>query len=236
MEAMRLSLIDHEEQQKKEAEEKRKQAATSGAPEGSAEAQSSTPADGQAIGHVPSISTLSLSSSVPRSSSPRPPSHKSQDSLSTGRKSFSFSRSRTPPPPAPPTTVPLSEENSTAWRNRSTGPPAFSTLSAALTSTSVAAAILGSSVEPPSQSAPALTPGEAQEVDRAQSPIPTITVEINDPQTETIPLASVNPFDDPPDAPGELAEEPSASETPSKPAVDVSVSAAETSTSGIDKE
>jgi len=233
MEAMRLSLIDHEEQQKKEAEEKRKQAGSSGAPEGSGEAQSSTPAEGQAIGHVPSNSTLSLSSSVPRSSSPRPPSHKSHDSLSTGRKSFSFSRSRTPPPPAPPTTVSLSEENSTAWRNRSSGPPAFSTLSAALTSTSVAAAILGSSADHASQSA-SLTTNEVHEVDRAQSPIPTITVETNEPQAETIPLASVNPFDDPPDVPGEPIEEPSASETPSKPVVDAS--AVETSTSGIDKE
>ncbi|KAF8810166.1 hypothetical protein BYT27DRAFT_7240954 [Phlegmacium glaucopus] len=117
MEAMRLSLLDHEEHQRKEAEERRKQdaaaataIAAAGMMQGSGDGLSSP---------GPGPSTLEAS----------PLSHAkvgSQDSLAPSKKSWSFSRTRTPPPPAsnPVTNVPLSENSSATWRNRSAGPAA----------------------------------------------------------------------------------------------------------------
>lgn len=155
MEAMRLSLLDHEEHQRKEAEEKKKQeTATVASGEGSPSTEgATTSAAPDPSLHGPSSlethsSGPSSSNLIPSSSSTNPSSQKahSQDSLNPGRKSWSLSRSRTPPPPPanPASNIPISEENQAAWRDRTVTPPAFSTLSAALTSTSTAPAFLGS--------------------------------------------------------------------------------------------
>jgi len=112
MEAMRLSLLDHEEHQRKEAEEKKKQeaAATATAAAAAGMIQGS---DGPA-GPGPSTlegrqslldtsSSLSSASSISRSASPSIPTHTkvgSQDSLTPNKRSWSISRSRTPPPPS----------------------------------------------------------------------------------------------------------------------------------------
>uniref|UniRef100_A0A8H7Y2W3 RING-type domain-containing protein n=1 Tax=Psilocybe cubensis TaxID=181762 RepID=A0A8H7Y2W3_PSICU len=166
MEAMRLSLLDHEEHQRKEAEEKKKKAAEEAAGDnggGNASNELENAAGSQATsGPGPSTleatSTLRPSnspnvsspvSSLSRSGSPSPPKQatlSSQESQQPGRRSWSISRSRTPPPNPVPN-LPLSEDNQAAWRDRSSGAPPFSTLNAALTSTSTAAAFLGPSDE-----------------------------------------------------------------------------------------
>ncbi|KAF9484942.1 hypothetical protein BDN70DRAFT_871933 [Pholiota conissans] len=202
MEAMRLSLLDHEEHQRKEAEEKKKQeaaaaaaaAAAGGTPPATeaANISSESPSPGpgpstlEARSSIPSSSSLLPSRfSIGRSSSPSSRAHDrvdSQDSLQPGRRSWSISRSRTPSPPLPNPAgnVPTSEENQAAWRSRSTNPPAFSTLSAALTSTSTAAAFLGT---PPSSQPRPVTPSGTSSTAPATSipaaipaPIPTITI------------------------------------------------------------
>ena len=200
MEAMRLSLLDHEEHQRKEAEEKKKKQGTASSSGetgtsstdamGPSETQSS-PGPGPSTSETrsslqaSSSSILSSSPSSNRSVSPAPKHAKigSQDSLAPGGKSWSISRSRTPPPPANPVpNLPVSEENQVAWRSRTTGPPAFSTLSAALTSTSTAAAFLGaaSSSERSSRSVTP-EPGSAipatSSMPLTESSIPTITVD-----------------------------------------------------------
>ncbi|KAF8911135.1 hypothetical protein CPB84DRAFT_1842387 [Gymnopilus junonius] len=225
MEAMRLSLLDHEEHQRKEAEEKKKQEVAAASGEGNSAAGPSAEAEGSqaALGLSPSaleaqpLSSLQASSSSNLSLSPSPtpnsgsssPRHvkvDSQESLAP-RKSWSISRSRTPPPPANPIpNVPLSEENQAAWRNRTTGPPAFSTLNAALTSASTAAALLGPSSssthrpsrcvtpepnpadEPSSSSLP--SEGRISKTNlMADTSIPTITVQNNDGHSGTMPTA-----------------------------------------------
>ncbi|KDR81807.1 hypothetical protein GALMADRAFT_207202 [Galerina marginata CBS 339.88] len=225
MEAMRLSLLDHEEHQKKEAEEKKKQEAaaaansSAGAPSSEVESTSQSQASSgpgpsevrsppQASG---SSNLLPSSSSILRSSSPSPKHGKvdSQESLVPGRMSWSRSHSRTPPPPANPVpNIPQSEENQAAWRNRTSGPPAFSTLSAALTSASTAAAFLGpaSSSEQRSSRSATPEPGSASMATTSSSSlptqgsgtkaadisIPTITVESNTHSGTATPLASAS--------------------------------------------
>jgi len=164
MEAMRLSLLEHEEQQRKEAEERKKReaaaAATSvAASAGGGSSAGSSPGATSSTTEAPAASSHEIQSSLPTSSSSSlstfPPSHgnssrpssghRSNDALALGRRSWSISRHRTPPPPpsnlAP--NLPMNEENQTVWRNRTEGPRPFSTLSAALTATSTAAAVLG---------------------------------------------------------------------------------------------
>ncbi|PPQ68493.1 hypothetical protein CVT26_003432 [Gymnopilus dilepis] len=236
MEAMRLSLLDHEEHQRKEAEEKKKQeaaaAAAAASGEGSSAAGPSTEGGSsetaQNLGssaleaqsssslQASSSSNLSLSPSATSNSDSPAPSHAnvgSQESLAPRNScSLSRSRSRTPPPPTNPDPIPnlpLSEENQAAWRNRPSGPPAFSTLNAALTSASTAAALLGSSSsggQQPSRTAAhepnptnvpsssSLTPeGSVPKADTVveATSIPTITVEIDGHHaTETAAAAS----------------------------------------------
>ena len=116
MEAMRLSLLDHEEHQRKEAEEKKKQEAAATATAAGMIQDGDSPA-----GPGPSTlegrqslfgtsSSLSSASSISRSASPSIPTHTkvgSQDSLSPNTRSWSISRCRTPPPP-PSSTGPSS--------------------------------------------------------------------------------------------------------------------------------
>jgi len=194
MEAMRLSLLDHEEHQRKEAEEKKKQEAAAAA---GASAPSENISESQASGPEPSTSEplaslqvsndqLSSTSSLQRLPNPSPSKDNngnSKESLDKGRRSWSISRSRTPPPPNPVSNIPQSEENQAAWRNRTTGPPAFSTLSAALTSTSTATAFLGTSrsatPEPTLNQGPSASSSAAVPLPDMVHPIPTITVQVN---------------------------------------------------------
>lgn len=99
---MRLSLLDHEEHQRKEAEEKKKQEAAATATAAGMIQSSDGPA-----GPGPSTlegrqslfgtsSSLSSASSISRSASPSIPT---QDSLTPNTRLWSISRCRTPPPP-----------------------------------------------------------------------------------------------------------------------------------------
>ena len=123
---MRLSLLDHEEHQRKEAEEKKREEAAATAT--AAAAGMIQGSDGPA-GPGPSTlegrqslfdtsSSLSSVSSISRSASPSIPTHTkvgSQDSLTPNTRSWSISRCRTPPPPP-----------------SSSGPPALNSSPAAL--------------------------------------------------------------------------------------------------------
>ena len=124
MEAMRLSMLEHDEQQRKEAEEKRKRQAA----EDSVALQASVGESNSSGGVGPSSSQRGRTSPI------RQP----------GKKSRSTSRSRTPPSPSNPV-LPLSSETHGAWRSRTEGTRQFSTLRAALPTTSTAAAVLGAS-------------------------------------------------------------------------------------------
>ncbi|KAJ7582820.1 hypothetical protein C8J56DRAFT_791635 [Mycena floridula] len=158
MEAMRLSLLDHEEQQKKQAEEKKKNAANQ-------------------TGSVAGPSSAAATSSAVSSSSPATPSsaptHQSKDSLSA--KSNFFTRSRSPSPGASETGH---GSQSDTWLRRSSNPPPFSTLSAALSATSTATALLAGA----SASSEPSTPSSNE-----TAPIPTITVgSSSEPQSRPI--------------------------------------------------
>ena len=133
---MRLSLLDHEEHQRKEAEEKKKQeaAATAAAmiqgSNGPAGPGPSTLEGRQSL--FGTSSSLSSASSISRSASPSIPTHTkvgSQDSLTPNTRSWSISRSRTPPPPpssaGPPATLLAATSPSNGherWASRSITP------------------------------------------------------------------------------------------------------------------
>ncbi|RDB24074.1 Protein SIP5 [Hypsizygus marmoreus] len=151
MEAMRLSMIDHEEYQRKEAEEKKKLAAAAA----QAEAESASVAGaGPSTLEPPTGKLISLSpspSSTPSPSTQAPTSQdQPRDSLTVKRNSLlsSLSRSRTPPPPpvnAASANEPRSSNaSSSSRRHRSPSPAPYSTLSAAMSAASTASAILGS--------------------------------------------------------------------------------------------
>ncbi|KAG5647126.1 hypothetical protein DXG03_001081 [Asterophora parasitica] len=158
MEAMRLSMIDHEEHQRKEAEEKRKQeeAAVAAAAQSEANnaASTSTSAAGPSslelpTGHLISV-TPSPSPSTPISSSPVSISQvKPRDSLAAKRNSLlsslSRSRTRTPPPPNASSGSPRNSVASSSSWHWSSSPAPYSTLTAAMSAASVANAVLGGS-------------------------------------------------------------------------------------------
>ena len=108
MEAMRLSLLDHEEHQRKEAEEKKKQEAVATATAAGVIQGIDGPGPGPSTlegrqSLLDTSSSLSSASSISRSASPPIPTHTkvgSQDSLTPNKTSWSFSRCRTPPPPS----------------------------------------------------------------------------------------------------------------------------------------
>lgn len=157
MEAMRLSLLDHEEHQRKEEEEqKKKQASSTG--EGDIAPDDHTAAAGSSI--------LESGSVAPSSTSSSPPSLNPNDSLAPKRKSWSFSRSRTPPPGSDKSSNQLSTST----------PPPFSTLNAALASASTAAAFLRTSADNISSSASHSHADSQPEAAASRRSIPTITV------------------------------------------------------------
>ncbi|KAJ7470581.1 hypothetical protein FB451DRAFT_1474968 [Mycena latifolia] len=177
MEAMRLSLIDHEEQQRKEAEEKKKKGEASNAAEESAAAGPSTL---EAQSSTPAPSALNLPSPAPSGSSQRSPS-----SLSVNRNSLTSSRSRSPSP----NPLQALKDTASGWRRRTSSPPPFSTLSAALSTVSTASAVInGSGGEPSSLPAPTTqtdVPTEPSSGD-GDNAIPTITVAgVNTPNEST---------------------------------------------------
>jgi len=136
MEAMRLSLLDHEEHQRKEAETTRNAAAA---------------APGQAEAPAPSTSSTLNVPGTPSTtiSNPVTPSKNGTSSSSTPMSNAS-PLSSSPAPgrqsPAPPTAAPHSDPISTLQglgKHRSPSPQPFSTLSAAIGASSMATAVFG---------------------------------------------------------------------------------------------
>ncbi|CAK5277767.1 unnamed protein product [Mycena citricolor] len=132
MEAMRLSLIEHENQQRKEAEEKKKKEKTES---GSTEQQPTAPST--------SISAPALAGPGPSTIEARstssinllPSASQAANTLDVNKNP---SRSRSPSP------SPLQALRDTAngWRRRTSSPPPFSTLTAALSAVSTASAVV----------------------------------------------------------------------------------------------
>ncbi|KAJ7285667.1 hypothetical protein C8J57DRAFT_1708150 [Mycena rebaudengoi] len=176
MEAMRLSLIDHEEQQRKEAEEKKKKAAAeASATEASASASTSAdPGPSTSEGRSSIPAPIALHSSSPPSASPTAPLSPT-DSLAVHRKSSSMSRSRSPSP----SPFQALKDTASSWRRRTSSPPPFSTLTAALSNTvSTASAVISGTNEPNPGPVPTALPHTPRSTgDGDNAPIPTITVE-----------------------------------------------------------
>ncbi|KAF9466318.1 hypothetical protein BDZ94DRAFT_1251654 [Collybia nuda] len=146
MEAMRLSMIDHEEHQRKEAEAKKQEAAAQLESISAEDAESPSGA-GPSTQETPSrnFTDASLTSSLPPPSSPVPVP--SQDPSHTKRNSLlaSLSRSRTPPlANTLSTSASGSDGTSSSWNRRSPSPAPYSTLNAALSTAATASAVLGS--------------------------------------------------------------------------------------------
>ncbi|KDQ59420.1 hypothetical protein JAAARDRAFT_32975 [Jaapia argillacea MUCL 33604] len=167
MEAMRLSLIEHEEQQRKEREQKEKDAKKQGqssseAPVGESSSQTTilpapSPSAGLLSGGqsgtdslsssrrptpVPPVSTTSTTTLAP---STRPVVNGTLARALEGLEGYP-GRSATPPSTGsvPQPSQGLSDSSS-SWRSRRTSPPPFSTLSAAINAaTSTASAVVGS--------------------------------------------------------------------------------------------
>lgn len=135
---MRLSLLDHEEHQRKEAEEKKKKAAA----ETSSDAGPST---AEPSASIPSPALEARSSSSPNHS--RHPSNGNRDLLS----SVTASRSRSPSPPGNSASI----QGSSTWLRRASNPPPFSTLSAALSAATTASAVIAGPAASHDNSAPA---------------------------------------------------------------------------------
>ncbi|KAJ3975626.1 hypothetical protein EV361DRAFT_472684 [Lentinula raphanica] len=146
MEAMRLSLLEHEAQQRREAEEKKKaeEQAKKGAPgnETSQIAASGSGSNGASSSSA-SNTNPAAPSSTPPSSASSGPAHQKNDSLRVKKGSlFSRSRSPSPAPPSSQSSLPNA--------------PPFSTLGAALSTTSTASAILRSNSSTSASSDPSL--------------------------------------------------------------------------------
>ncbi|KAK0503108.1 hypothetical protein EDD18DRAFT_1345996 [Armillaria luteobubalina] len=147
MEAMRLSLLEHEEQQRKEAEEKKKAA---GAPD--AEACSS-------YYYYRVFWPRTFGAPVRTNVQFTHP-----DFYALNICPIAVSDCRTPSPPT-----------DSLWRKRTSNPPPFSTLNAALSATSTASAVLNASHDHPSMNA---TINEPQTSRNPSHDIPTITIGI----------------------------------------------------------
>ncbi|KAJ6455750.1 hypothetical protein C8R45DRAFT_586796 [Mycena sanguinolenta] len=190
MEAMRLSLIDHEEQQRKEAEEKKKKAAEAGNATAPEESTSTSPAAGPSTLEAPSSNApagaLNLPAPSPSASTPTP----SPSTLSVSRNG---SRSRSPSP----NPLQALKDTATGWRRRTSSPPPFSTLGAALTGTvSTATAVIsgssGESVSPPATPAQPQSdppPSQASGMDESNE-VPTITVAASGTPNESEPSSA----------------------------------------------
>ncbi|TFK42950.1 hypothetical protein BDQ12DRAFT_677073 [Crucibulum laeve] len=207
MEAMRLSLLDHEEQQRKEAEEKKKQeTAAAAASAGKTDEQPSeappAPVPGPSMLEVRSVTESSPSNVASSSSSPAPvsfspsliPQSANGEVPGHKRKSWSLSRSRTPPPPAnhASNTSPGDESSLSTWRRRTSSPPPFSTLNAALTSTSTAAAILRANADGGDAITPSTNEPHADNISAGSIPSITVGDTPNTPENIVIPSRPEN--------------------------------------------
>lgn len=164
MEAMRLSLLEHEEQQRKEAEEKKK-AVDASDPEAAVTTAESSGTGPSSLEVPPSDQTSSsLTLSSTSSTSLPSPSPAGTESSTSERRSFIPSRSRTPSPPT-----------DSSWRKRTSNSPPFSTLNAALSATSTASAVPNASHDPPSMNATIIEP---QTPSNPSHDIPAITIDI----------------------------------------------------------
>ncbi|KAL0947101.1 hypothetical protein HGRIS_013239 [Hohenbuehelia grisea] len=146
MEAMRLSLIDHEEQQRKEGEERKKKEAAEALQAGEASSDPARPSGPQAPSSANDSASINLSSSPSGSSSNNlapsrtPQQQPSSQSTSNSRLNLAHSLSSSP---VPPNNAPQHTSDLSAWSSRQSPPP-FSTLAAALSATSAASAVLAS--------------------------------------------------------------------------------------------
>jgi hypothetical protein len=134
---MRLSMLEHEEQQRKDAEEKRRREA--------AEGSGAAPASGGESNSSGGVGPSNLSVQSPSQQGRASPIRQ------TGKKPRSISRSRTPPPSNP--VLPLSAEYQATWRNRHEGPRQFSTPRAALPTTPNGLSTLQATVDASSSNA-----------------------------------------------------------------------------------
>ena len=155
MEAMRLSLIDHEEQQRKDAEEKKKKGQADASQEGpSGVGSSGQPASRNSSEQATPVST---------------PQHRSSNSLSAPQEGHSRSSSLT--------RIFKRDRESPSGRSSPVNPPPFSTLNAAFSTSSTASAVLGS----PEVTAPSTSTGAAVSPDESQNPgLPKVTPEALD--------------------------------------------------------
>ncbi|KAF7440773.1 SNF1-interacting protein [Pleurotus ostreatus] len=180
MEAMRLSLIEHEDQQRKEAEEKRKKEAEEAAQ------NRDTPEAGTSSLDVPSAHD---EASAPSSSSTS--NLASFTSTSSQPAATPISSSRTGSPSPSPSRANLLSSNGDASRPN---PPPFSTLNAALTTTAAAAAVLGASSAPGAGSVGSSVNGITNvptfQVDNAPTPAPDASSSSLDPHASNEPLPS----------------------------------------------
>ncbi|KAJ7752029.1 hypothetical protein B0H16DRAFT_1317879 [Mycena metata] len=138
MEAMRLSLIDHEEQQRKEAEEKKKKK--------KGETSTAAVEESASGGPGPGPSTLEARAANPPLNLASPTTSETPRSPSALSVNPTGSRSRSPSP----NPLQALKDTASGWRKRPSSPPPFSTLSAALSTVSAASAVInGSGGEPP---------------------------------------------------------------------------------------
>ncbi|KAL0579972.1 SNF1-interacting protein [Marasmius crinis-equi] len=176
MEAMRLSLLEHEEQQRKEAEDKKKKKGKAGKSEsGGSDSGPSNAAGASSSAAAVSTSTNTNSSDTP-SSTPSSTSSAgpSQNSLQVGQPSGSRS-------PSPAAGAQESASNGLNQSNNTSSTPPFSTLAAAMSTTSTASAFLANNRnESPSGAGPSTAvvhDGNADSLEDTSPPRPDISSE-----------------------------------------------------------
>jgi len=133
---MRLSMIDHEEHQRKEAENKKKEAAAQARSEGEASSEGRSPGTAASSG----LTSLSSSPSVATSFSSSPLATRNSPGSQRSSVLPPISPSRTPPPPSRTSAHPMSDF--TSRRHRTPSPTPYSTLNAATSPANTASAFL----------------------------------------------------------------------------------------------
>ena len=146
MEAMRLSLLEHEEHMRREAQNRNNNASDASNTRVEVTSTSLT---------VPGTSTSSYSDPIsPSSSAPVSSTVSPSSSLSSGEtpnrpESNSVTSAPTnSPPPGPGDPIAALQgmsDTTTSWRRRTSSPPPFTTLSAVMGAAATASAVLGSS-------------------------------------------------------------------------------------------
>jgi len=224
MEAMRLSLVEHEEQQRREAANREKNSLNN---------EDTTP-----ISNTDAVPTASGSVSRSESHSPAPlqsstlapiapapiTSMEPSFTILQGLPGLPFNpegiitarnrsltpnptlRNRTPSPVPPSITMQSSNESSSNWRRRSSSPRTFNTIAAAMSAASTATAILANRETSPVSDADGAAPSSG----RSSPPAPTSNAE---------PAATNNIS---PDMDGTyIARDPDAVDTPRRPPIPI---------------